>query len=96
MSLHRENVIWVSRDGKWNRGFYEYYNVNVGGEDWDHEWDVEYIYDSFNWVSTGHATEEAANMAWTGSNPGSAEIISEASAETDRLDAMAAEFKQRG
>lgn len=37
MSVNRENVIWQSADGTWNRGFYAY---DTWGE--DHEWDVEY------------------------------------------------------
>ncbi len=89
MSVNRENVIWKSRDGTWNRGFYDYYDVDTDKDDWDYEWDVEYDYSSFNWVSTGQATEQEANDAWRGANPGSCNFHSEPSAETDALDALA-------
>lgn len=96
MSVHRENVTWKSRDGTWNRGFYDYYSVNRDSEDWDYEWDVEYNYDTFNWVSTGHATEEAANDAWRGANPGSGEVHYIPSPETDLFDTMAKACTHRG
>ena len=69
MSVNRENVIWQSPDGTWNRGFYAYYNVNEDDPDWDYEWDVEYC-DDFDWISLGHATKEAAYESWDGANPG--------------------------
>ena len=69
MSFHRENVIWQSADGKWSRGFYDFV---VTGE--DPEWDVMYL-STFNWVSVGHKTEEDANNAWDGANPGSMWVI---------------------
>ena len=71
MSYHRENVIWQSADGTWGRGFFETYATkDWGDDDYDDEWDVDYNYDSFNWVSVGHPTEEAARAAWDGANPG--------------------------
>jgi hypothetical protein len=94
MSVHRENITWVSRDGTWNRGFYDYYNVNTESDDFDFEWDVEYDYSRFNWVSTGHATQEEADAAWDGSNPGCGEVISEPSVATDKLDALAKACKK--
>jgi len=70
MSFHRENVIWQSNDGKWNRAFYAFYEVgDRHSEDHDPEWDVEYLED-FNWVSTGHATQQRAEDSWHGANPG--------------------------
>ncbi len=69
MSTNRENVIWQSKDGTWNRGFYSFVYVNEDSEDFDYEWDVEYGED-FEWVSIGHATAERADASWTGSNPG--------------------------
>ena len=87
MSTNRENVIWKSRDGTWNRGFYDFYQT---GE--DYEWDVEYDHSSFMWASTGHATKEQANAAWTGSNPGGCWNFDTPNEETDRLDAMAAAY----
>jgi hypothetical protein len=92
MSVNRENVIWQSRDGTWNRGFYDFYHTShPGDEDFDPEWDVEYDYSRFNWVSTGHSTQQEANDAWRGANPGCSEVYSEPSAETDKLDALAKE-----
>jgi hypothetical protein len=70
MSCNRENVTWQSKDGTWSNGHFDFYNVNEYDEDFDYEWDVEYEFDRFHWVSTGHATPEAAENAWRGSNPG--------------------------
>ncbi|HHH9443037.1 TPA: hypothetical protein ACP32N_005025 [Pseudomonas aeruginosa] len=69
MSFNRENVIWQSKDGTWNRAFYEFWEDDTGDDDFDPEWDVTYGED-FNWVSTGHLTLEAAEETWSGSNPG--------------------------
>lgn len=71
MSFHRENVIWESADGTWSRGFFR---VRWTGD--DPEWDVEYDYGSFEWVSTGHASERAAHDSWRGSNPGGYDLVS--------------------
>ena len=89
MSCNRENVTWKSRDGTWNRGFYDFYQT---GE--DYEWDVEYDNDKFHWVSLGHSTEQEANLAWDGSNPGGGMIYSEPCEETDRFDRMGQTCKQ--
>ena len=95
MSLHRENIVWKSRDGTWSIGFYDYYYTgDTSDEDFDHEWDVEYDYSQFNWVSTGHPTEQAAHDSWDGCNPGSSQITSEPGPDTDRLDALAKAFKR--
>lgn len=97
MSLNRENVIWQSQDGTWNRGFFTFYAVgDACAEDYDHEWDVEYDNGTFHWVSTGHATEAAADASWRGPNPGSGEVcrFTEANAaDCAAYDAMAASFK---
>ena len=88
MSFNRENVVWQSEDGTWNRGFYE---VVWTGD--DPEWDVEYGSD-FEWVSTGHATEEAACNSWDGANPGghwSVDYTPETAAECARYDEKAAQ-----
>lgn len=95
MSVNRENVTWQSKDGKWNRGFFDFYNVNESDPDWDYEWDVEYDFNAFNWVSTGHATEEAADRSWRGANPGGGESApyNRANAkECARYDHMARRF----
>jgi len=94
MSFNRENVIWQSADGTWNRAFYEFYEVNQNDEDFDPEWDVEYT-DRFNWVRTGLASEKAAEQAWHGANPGGWSVIhyTEGNAKAcDALDAKAREF----
>lgn len=69
MSTNRENVIWQSSNGLWNRAFYEFWEVDTDSDDFDPEWSVEYGQD-FNWVSLGHATADAAEQSWKGSNPG--------------------------
>ena len=65
MSFYRENVIWESYDGSWSRGFFHCWQT---GE--DPEWDVEYDWDSFEWVATGFPDELSAKDSWTGANPG--------------------------
>lgn len=95
MSLNRENVIWQSRDGTWNIGFYEFFEVNEGDENFDPEWDVEYE-DYFNWASTGHASEEAASAAWKGANPGGSMIVAwsdKNAVECESLDKLAQRWK---
>lgn len=87
MSFHRENVLWQSRNGTWNLGFYECHED--GGEDSDPEWDVEYDFSRFDWVSTGHPTQKAARESWKGSNPGGGTLYEEPCDETDALDTMA-------
>lgn len=87
MSFYRENVIWKSMDGTWSIGFYK---TIWTGE--DPEWDVIYDYDHFEWVSTGHRSEESANSSWKGANPGGGEVIpsgASTKAERKRLDNMA-------
>ena len=75
MSYHRENVIWQSADGTWGRGFYENYPTkSYDDDDYDSEWDVEYDYDRFSWVSVGHPTEQAAGASWDGANPGGSTV----------------------
>lgn len=96
MSVNRENVTWQSSNGKWNLAFYDFYNVRGDDdEDFDPEWDVEYT-DDFNWVSTGHATREAADNSWMGANPGGGthiEFTPENAKYCAALDAKAAAFR---
>lgn len=75
MSLNRENVIWQSEDGTWNRGFYDFHYVGERDEDFDEEWDVEYT-EKLSWVSTGHASRQLADSSWRGPNPGGSSEIS--------------------
>jgi len=93
MSKNRENVIWQSRDGTWNRGFFDY--VVTGPDD---EWDVEYDHRTFNWAATGLPSEDAAHEAWHGANPGMYHRIpwdEKNRAEIDRYEKMASEFEAR-
>ena len=91
MSLNRENVIWKSRNGTWSIGFFHCYSVgDTSDPDYDPEWDVEYDYDTFDWASTGHPTEDAAYKAWDGANPGGYTVLATPGDETDRYDKMAA------
>lgn len=83
MSFNRENVVWESKDGTWNRGFYEVASLGL-----DSEWDVEYNYDEFSWVSIGHPSEDAAHQSWQGANPGGYNLYSY-STECDKFDTMA-------
>lgn len=94
MSKNRENVIWQSATGTWNRGFYAYEYINDDSEDFDDEWDVEYL-NHFNWVATGLASEAAAEAAWRGCNPGGWVVVHhspETAKECAALDALAQKF----
>lgn len=95
MSLNRENVIWQSKDQTWNRGFYTCNPMGSFDEDFDHEWDVEYDYSSFEWVSTGHPTLASAEKSWDGPNPdGNDEVPYKGNAaESKKCDLMAKWFK---
>ena len=63
MSWNRENVAWQSKDKTWNIGFFpSTFNGNIDNGD-DPEWDVDYDYDRFGQVFTGHQTLEAAQTA---------------------------------
>jgi hypothetical protein len=84
VSYNRENTVWQSRDGSWNVGFYDYVSTgSYDDEDFDPEWDVEYL-DNFSWVSADHPTQESASNAWDGANPGGSSIIPY-SEETSRI-----------
>jgi hypothetical protein len=52
--MEGENVVWQSRNGTWNRGFFKRLP-----SDGAHEYD----YSAFRWASTGHATQEEALTA---------------------------------
>jgi hypothetical protein len=93
MSKNRENVIWQSPDGSWNRGFFDY--VVTGPDD---EWDVEYDHRSFNWAATGLPSEQAAREAWHGANPGGYQRVpwSESNrSEIERYEKMATDLADR-
>lgn len=88
VSFHRENVVWQSEDGTWNRGFYTA-NEQFWIDDYDPEWDVDYDYSSFDSVSTGHPTKQAALDSWTGANPGGHTEAAPSAARLAELEAMA-------
>lgn len=84
VSKNRENIVWQSADGTWNRGFFSFYSTgDTSDPDYDDEWDVEYDTSTFHWVSVGHATEDGAWRSWTGANPGGGSVLS---FEPDRAD----------
>lgn len=95
MSYHHENIVWQSADGSWSRGFYERIPGfrSSGDDDYDSEWDDEFDYGVFEWVSAGHSTANEAAAAWDGSNPGGYSECAygdETAERIDRLDDMAA------
>ncbi|MEU3559634.1 hypothetical protein [Kitasatospora sp. NPDC006786] len=102
MSLHRENVTWQREDGSWSIGFYKVTEPwEYGGDPDDCEWGVEYDYNAFWYLSTGHPTSEAAEDEYTKTepNPGGTTIVRwerpEDREEIARLDAIAAEHPAR-
>lgn len=99
MSVNRENVTWPAVDGTFNIGFWAFYDVNRDDDDWDYEWDVEYVNDRFWWTSTGHRTPEAAMDAYRRqeANPGGGWTIATRvgnEAECERLDGILASSRQ--
>lgn len=96
MSFNRENVVWQSQDGTWNLGFYrvlERFGYS-DDEDYDPEWDVDYDYENFDWLSTGHPSLDAARNSWGGANPGM--WVTESSVErVAELDEMAERFRKQ-
>jgi len=94
MSFNRENVIWQSQNGTWSIGFFTVDWVDYDG---DPEWDVEYDFSSFEWVSTGHRSWQQARQAWHGANPGGSSIEHYSpQGQSDHYDEMAREFRKRG
>ncbi len=91
MSFHRENVTWQSQDKTWSLGFFTVIPGNTWDEDYDPEWDVDYDFSSFEWVTSGHPTEDAAFEAWRGANPGGGSVVAYAghSKEAKAYDLMA-------
>ena len=98
MSVSRDNVVWQSADGTWSRGFYA---EDRWYPDDDGEPEVEFRHDEFDWVSTGHPTEDAAADSWHGANPGGRDTVpfpktdeerAHWSDEVERLDDLAAQL----
>lgn len=75
MSKNHENVSWQSKDKTWSIGFYNQTRHGNESDGFDPEWDVDYDFESFEFVSTGHATNEAARNSWHGPNPGTGETV---------------------
>jgi len=80
MSYHWENVIWQSKDGSWNRGFY--HRISMGGSpnswndgDYDSEWDDEFDESYFDYARTGFRSENDALLWEPSGNPGGASIL---------------------
>ncbi len=95
MSFNRDNVAWQSPNGTWNLGFYTVHEgYGYGDDDYDPEWDVDYDYGSFEWVSTGHPNLDAAWASWNGANPGMWDTENGVE-RVAALDAMAAEYLLR-
>ncbi|MGW4691034.1 hypothetical protein ACWEO1_01440 [Kitasatospora cineracea] len=102
VSVNREHVIWQSSGGSWNIGFYAYTGLwefeGADPDDFDHEWDVEYGYDEFWFLSTGHPDPDAAYGAYLAqhANPGGTAGVLHWSAETAEriggLEVVAAAF----
>ncbi|WP_282795754.1 hypothetical protein [Streptomyces sp. CC224B] len=102
MSYNRDNVTWQSANGTWNIGFWRFeYTGDGTDEDFDAEWDVEYSHDGFWFLSTGHATPEAAMDAYCQEepNPGMTLLIPQddpqAADDIARYEALAADFKAK-
>jgi len=93
MSFNRENIIWQSPDGTWNRGFFAVSWVDPS-PDADPEWDVEYDYDDFEWLATGLGSEDAAWKSWKGANPGGYNLADQPQ-QVDRLEKIKARVLQR-
>ncbi|WP_435058494.1 hypothetical protein [Streptomyces sp. bgisy060] len=100
MSLNRENVTWQAPDGTWSIGFWAHDETgDPDDEDFDPEWDVEYL-DYFGWVSTGHPTWEAAMDAYEKDhpNPGGTTIYRGGSEDAESIaefERLAAEYTAR-
>jgi len=95
MSFNRENIVWQSANGSWNIGFFRVECYPSYGEDFDPEWDVEYDFSEFEWVSVGHNSEDEAYRAWKGANPGGGMIMDYTEGESEIYDKMAETYLER-
>jgi len=84
MSFNHENMVWQNEDGTWSIGFYERI-TGLARENYDPEWDDDYDYDNFQFVSQGHRTERAAMNSWKGQNPGSHNVMDYNEANKDEI-----------
>lgn len=96
MSFYRENVIWEASDGKWNLGFFTVVEGNQDFFDYDFnaEVEVEYDYNSFEWVSEGYTSAEDALKSFAGDTPANGNIVPQENNEElcSRYDLMAKAF----
>jgi len=96
MSYHWENVIWQSKDGSWNRGYYKRISMaSTGGyydEEYDSEWDDDFDFTGFDYLQTGFRSENDADRYQPHGNPGGATEVypyKGNSKECKRLDQLA-------
>lgn len=78
MSFNRDNITFQNQNGKWSIGFWNFYETNsYNNPDYDSEWDVEYTYDGFWFVSQGHDTPQKAYESYckNHANPSGTQII---------------------
>ena len=82
MSYYWENVIWQSKDGSWNRGYFHRISMASSPSAWnddeygyDSEWDDEFDFSYFDYLSTGMSSKDAAWDFEPQGNPGSANVI---------------------
>jgi hypothetical protein len=77
MSWNHESVAWQSKDKTWSIGFYPCTPHGSEDDGYDPEWDVEYDYNSFDFVSTGHTTSDEAERAGSKNygNSGGSQIL---------------------
>lgn len=76
MSFNRENVVWRSPNGTWNRGYYTSFPIgDTMDDDYDPEWDVDYDMGSFENYRGGFAmVSDAFNYEPMG-NPGGGTVV---------------------
>ena len=78
MSYFHANLIWQSKDGTWNAGFYKrvpgYGAISDPDYGYDPEWDDEYT-DEFEFVARGYSNSSEAMDQWHGANPGSFTLV---------------------
>jgi hypothetical protein len=92
MSWNRENVMWESPNGSWNRGYWAIDYIDPNG---DPEWDVEYSYNRFEEWHTGLASLDAANRIDRGQGGHAVAFTPENAEYIERLEKALANSAQR-
>jgi hypothetical protein len=96
VSFSRENITWKSpADGKWYMGMFATTWVGSESDGYDPEWDVEYDFSRFSWVSRGHDNNESPRRDWMGANPGGGIICDADDKDAADFDRMAEEWRER-